>query len=356
MKKLTNFLTLSLIFFVSDAKIDIKQFFYKEGKKADTRPLETCILCKNISKDCSLLGAYPRELSWIINDLKNNQIRRNRLILYGNPGNGKTLIAHTIAKLTGSEFHSVDTASIVHFVGDGAAAIKEEFNKAIDLCVGSSKTKVIIFFDEINNLATNTDKQGRSEHLAALTELWYHLDKFKDNSRIFIICATNSLDHFNSAFIDRFNYKIEIQDPNLDDRRELLIYYASLYKASLSYKQINYIAQNSEGSSRRHLEGLIDYLERWATNDNNKVITDKMIESVLLNLKRDIAIKLETIEEIKREKRAKEMRFKNLEFQKNYQSYLTKTALILNCYSLIRIGYDIVNWLFFNQSKHIILQ
>jgi SpoVK/Ycf46/Vps4 family AAA+-type ATPase len=281
---------------------------------------EDSILCKKVCKECPLLGAYPRELSWIVNEIKNNSILDNRLLLYGAPGNGKTLIAQTMAYLTDSEFHYVNTASLVHYVGDGAVAIKDEFNKAIDLCVGSSKKKVIIFFDEINTIAANTYQQGRSEHKSTLTELWTHLDKFKDNSKIFIICATNSLDGFDPAFLSRFSSVIKIVSPDEKGRKELLEHYAQKFNIKLSLEDIEKVVKNSEGSSRRSLEGFIKYLARWASNDNENNVTDIMIETSLVKLRKMTKKERRFIKDEKKEKKMRELQYYNLERQLKNQN------------------------------------
>lgn len=268
---------------------------------AETELPETCTLCEKITEKCRVLGRYPRELSWVINGIKNTKIRKNRMLLYGPPGNGKSLIAETIAHLTESAYHFVDTPSVVHFVGDGSQAIKQEFAAVLKKIDRSPQKRVVVFFDEINNLAAHTSRQGRSEHKAALTELRLKLDEHKNNPQIFIICAANSLIDFDPAFLDRFNYQVKIQDPNLNERQEILQYYATEYQTSLTPEQINDIALKTEDASRRSLKGLIDYLEQQATNDNKGIVTNKMIEKRLIKVKEEIERKRAALEEEKRE-------------------------------------------------------
>src|SRR3990167_4036012 len=275
-----------------------------------------CVLCEKACKTCPVVGAYPPEICWTINEMKNDTLTCNRLLLYGSPGNGKTLIAKTIAYLTGSEFHYVNTASLVHYVGDGANNMKNEFIQAWKLIEGSTDKKVVIFFDEINTIAANTHRQGRDEHKSALTEFWTHIDKYQDNNRIFIICACNNIKNLDPYFTSRFNEcTVKIKGPNQTERKSILEFYADKFEAKLEPQAINNIATNSDGASRRFLEGFVKTLVRWAKNDNNNIITKGMIEKRLSVLQKLIKKEQAAIKEEKREKRTQEMQSENIEIE-----------------------------------------
>lgn len=196
----------------------------------------------NPDQECmfdGLVGSHPIKLGWLRDKLKaeNKRLKtgeasqpngffRNRLILYGPPGNGKTTVARKIADTSGSHFIELDGPSVVkqHY-GDGSTNIEVLFTQAVEHADFCGQT-VVIFMDEIDAIAVNNDASNRTPYEEALQKLWLMLDKYKDDQRILFVCATNHFDKLSKTFKDRFGSNIvEIGYPNEVLRKALLDYF-----------------------------------------------------------------------------------------------------------------------------------
>src|SRR5579872_6295376 len=138
-------------------------------------------------------GSIPIELNKIIkkiNALTDVEIKngfRNKLILHGVPGNGKTTYAIKIAEATNSELIKIKGSEIItEFSGSGSKAIKQAFNTALDIISRENK-RVVIFIDEIDAIATqvNVSKHPMmAERSSTAQTLWQWLEDVKLNSKI----------------------------------------------------------------------------------------------------------------------------------------------------------------------------
>ncbi|MCL4229609.1 AAA family ATPase [Candidatus Dependentiae bacterium] len=183
---------------------------------------------------------------------------KNRLILYGPPGNGKTTLARKIAELTGSEFLLLAGPSIVgSYVGQGAREVMDTFKKAYETARIEHKC-VVIFIDEIDAIAVSNNTEFRGEHQAALQQLWLELDACKNDVQIFVIFATNYFNKLNKTFLDRLGSNaLEIKNPDVAKREKILAYYSTRYQVPMSPELIRLVARKSDGLSTRCLEDLI---------------------------------------------------------------------------------------------------
>jgi vacuolar protein-sorting-associated protein 4 len=132
-----------------------------------------------------------------------------------------------LARESNLSFFPITTASLISkYVGDSAKNIKSMFEviKSIKPC--------ILFIDEINALCVkrDTDSQQSSESLKAVDEFLIQLDGITkdDMSRVLLVGATNLPWKIDPGVLRRFNRKIYIPLPTLEDRYALLRYYSSL--------------------------------------------------------------------------------------------------------------------------------
>ena len=147
------------------------------------------------------------------------QSRRIGINLYGEPGTGKTMAAHAIAKHLGRKILAVNYADIESkYVGETPKNIRKAFEAA-------AATNSILFFDEadailskrVTNMSSATDvsvNQTRSVMLMVMND-------YQD----FVIFATNFISNFDPAFMRRISTHIEFKLPDLECRKKLWQHY-----------------------------------------------------------------------------------------------------------------------------------
>jgi len=246
-----------------------------------------------------MVGTYPIRLHWFCNQIKkaNQALQdetplqlsfKNRIILYGPPGNGKRTVAHKIAQKSDSKLFEITGSSIVQqHVGQGAQNIIHYFENTRDY-VNKNKATAIVFIDELDTL-TNTIGEGREEHLAATQQLWTELDKIKSDPRIAFIGTTNRFNKLDNTFLDRFGCnKVEIPNPDEKTRREVLIYYKKLLTGT-DWNQglLKKIVGKTKGFNIRNLEDLVEDAQMISALNNKGVMTEK----ILLNSLKEIKLK-----------------------------------------------------------------
>src|SRR5262249_24390469 len=121
------------------------------------------------------------------------------VLLVGEPGTGKTLIARAIAGEAGVPFYSVSgSESVEMFVGVGAARVRGLFKEA------KAHAPCIIFIDEIDAVGrqrTNSGASGNDEREQTLNQLLVEMDGFDSDVNIVVIAATNRPDVLDSALL-----------------------------------------------------------------------------------------------------------------------------------------------------------
>ena len=143
------------------------------------------------------------------------------VLLYGEPGTGKTMLAKAVAASTNSTFIEVVGSELVQkFIGEGAKLVKEIFELA------RRKAPAIIFIDEIDALAAKRIEVGTSgerEVNRTFMQLLAELDGFKPLDNVKVIGATNRKDILDSAIIrpGRLDRLINIPIPSQEARMDI---------------------------------------------------------------------------------------------------------------------------------------
>jgi hypothetical protein len=153
------------------------------------------------------------------------RLRNNRILFHGTPGNGKTTYAKKLAQLTNRKLIDFSAASIVEaYPGKGVQKIITLVGE-VENIVRATGRGVIIFVDEIEVLASNTETEFRAEHKSTLAQLWTTLDKYELNNDILFVFATNNIKKISRTFLDRFVQEnvIEITKPDDTNRREMIV-------------------------------------------------------------------------------------------------------------------------------------
>merc|ERR1712113_157720 len=144
------------------------------------------------------------------------------VLLYGNPGTGKTLCARAVANRTDACFIRVIGSELVQkYVGEGARMVRELFQMA------RSKKACIVFLDEVDAIGgTRFDDGagGDNEVQRTMLELINQLDGFEARGNVKILMATNRPDTLDPALLrpGRLDRKVEFGLPDLEGRGHIL--------------------------------------------------------------------------------------------------------------------------------------
>lgn len=200
------------------------------------------------------------------------------VILYGDPGTGKTLLAKAVAGEAGVPFYALSGSDFVQvYVGVGAARVRNLFKKA------KSHGKAVIFIDEIDAIgkARSNGKNGSSndEKDQTLNALLTEMSGFGQEEGIVVIAATNRLDMLDKALLrpGRFDRHIEVSLPDVNAREKIL----SLHLKNKPYENINIkdLAKKTVYFSGAKLESLVNESAILAAKDNSDSITSAHLEA-----------------------------------------------------------------------------
>lgn len=147
---------------------------------------------------------------------------RNGVILIGPPGNGKTAFAEALAGELKVPFISLSPADVPsRYVGERSMKIKAAFERAIQM------QPSLLFIDEIDSFLGDRDtirpEMGQKEDLDIVNLLLTLMVDIRESS-VVLLAATNRLDNIDAASIreGRFDFKVEIRNPNAEERLALL--------------------------------------------------------------------------------------------------------------------------------------
>ncbi|CAI2368438.1 unnamed protein product [Moneuplotes crassus] len=154
------------------------------------------------------------------------------VILYGEPGTGKTLLAKAVANQTSATFLRVVGSELIQkYLGDGPKLVREIFQAAEEMAPS------IVFIDEIDAVGTkryDSNSGGEKEIQRTMLELLNQLDGFDSKSDVKVIMATNKIETLDPALIrpGRIDRKIEFPLPDVKTKRRIFQIHTS--KMSLS--------------------------------------------------------------------------------------------------------------------------
>jgi 26S proteasome regulatory subunit T2 len=143
------------------------------------------------------------------------------VILYGEPGTGKTLLAKAVANSTSATFLRVVGSELIQkYLGDGPKLVRELFRVADELAPS------IVFIDEIDAVGTkryDSTSGGEREIQRTMLELLNQMDGFDALSEVKVIMATNRIDTLDPALIrpGRIDRKIEFPLPDAKTKRRI---------------------------------------------------------------------------------------------------------------------------------------
>lgn len=218
--------------------------------------------------DVAGISEVKDELIEIVDFLKNPAKYRNfgiklpkGILMIGEPGVGKTLIAKAVAGEAGVPFFYQSGASFAEvFVGVGARRVRELFAKA------KSCAPAIIFIDEIDAVGGKRGIGRNDEREATLNQLLTEMDGFEENSGVMVIGATNKINLIDDALLrsGRFDRRVFIGLPNYKDRIEILKIYLEGKRCSANINKVSRLCVGFSGAGVATLvnEAAINALKR----------------------------------------------------------------------------------------------
>ena len=259
---------------------------------------------KTTFKDVAGIDSEKQELMEVVEFLKHKdkfkalgaRVPRG-ILLSGEPGTGKTLLARAVAGEANVPFFATsgsDFSGII--VGLGVAKIKEFFDLA------KRNAPCILFIDEIDAIGQSRSKHtiNDNDREQTLNQLLIEMDGFVNDTGVIVIAATNRPDMLDAALLrpGRFDRQINIELPNLEGRRDILDLHAKKFKINESVSMMD-VARGTTGFSGADLENLLNEAALHAVREEHKSIEQTDIEEardkILMGPKKNRKIRSEDI-------------------------------------------------------------
>lgn len=192
------------------------------------------------------------------------------VLLYGEPGTGKTLLARAIAGESNVAFIAVAGSEFdEEFVGVGAARVRELFE------VARANAPCIIFIDEIDALAHKRHAQDPAWSAQTVNQLLTEMDglDINRNAGIVVIGASNRMNAMDPAILrpGRLDRHIKLDIPTLAEREEVLNIYLKKVRVNSTVK-VEKLAKMTPGFSSAELANLVNEAAINATKNNKNWI------------------------------------------------------------------------------------
>ena len=195
------------------------------------------------------------------------------VLLAGDPGTGKTLMARAVAGEADVPFFSISGSEFAEmFVGVGASRVRDLFSKA------KKNAPSIIFIDEIDAVAHKRDARGGAgrEDEQTLNQILVEMDGFDNDSGVIVMAATNRVDMLDKALLrpGRFDRHVNVTLPERKDRLEILkVHFKG--KPIEENVDLEALAKKTAGSSGADLANIANEAAITAAREGHKAISNK---------------------------------------------------------------------------------
>jgi cell division protease FtsH len=193
------------------------------------------------------------------------------VLMVGNPGTGKTLLARAIAGEAKVPFFSISGSDFVEmFVGVGAARVRDMFEQA------KKHAPCIVFIDEIDAVGRQRGAGlggGNDEREQTLNQLLVEMDGFEGTAGVIVIAATNRPDVLDPALLrpGRFDRQVVVPLPDIRGREQILLVHMRKVPLSPDVKA-DIIARGTPGFSGADLANLVNEAALFAARRSKRLV------------------------------------------------------------------------------------
>ena len=258
--------------------------------KSRARMINTAEKNKITFDDVAGVDEEKEELQEIVDFLKNPKKYTDMgaripkgVLLVGQPGTGKTLLAKAVAGEAGVPFFIISGSDFVEmFVGVGASRVRDLFDQA------KRNAPCIIFIDEIDAVGRQRGAGlggGHDEREQTLNQLLVEMDGFSANEGVIVLAATNRPDVLDKALLRavRFDRQIVVGAPDVKAREQILEVHAKKKRLGDDV-DLRIIAKNTSGFAGADLENVLNEAALLAARRNKPVIEMQEIEDAMVKV------------------------------------------------------------------------